>query len=329
MKVKLPTLKELALSASNEHNLYKFCTDILSAHRSGLFGGKPTLWDFMQDVAANLNRRKEGYSYSENSKAFSQSKKVYRDRRMFDLFALNYAGPSYNTVKKESRKGVQHVAGEHGEIFASLAEIYKEAKVAYGIVGAVPVILAEDERKLRSRVSYEQRFDSLAGFCGPKDNHVCISSYKLILGTGEAGYNKILDCFRADKVGGFARVVMVSPLHENLPRLVLCMSCTCNCFDSQWIKNQWEQIEKLWETYCKDVVGSIIGHTSDGDSRRRQLMLGQYKSTDGQHLKVDWPGWVFTSKLDLDGNSSGLGDEDFIHNGKKLINSIDSPVRIP
>ena len=122
---------------------------------------------------------------------------------------------------------------------------------------------------------------------------------------------------------------MVSPLHDKLPRLVLCVSCTCNCFNSQWVKDQWDRIDKLWDKHCKIVVGPIIGHASDGDSRRRQLMLADYKSTDGQRLKVDWPGWVFSAELDSNGNAMGLHDQDFIHNGKKLINPIDSPVRTP
>jgi hypothetical protein len=329
LKVKRPTLKESAIATSNEHNLYKFCGDILSAHRSGAFGGRPALWDFMRDVAANLNRRKEGFRFSENSKALAQAMKVYGGRRMCDLFALNYSGPSYSTIKRDNKKGIQHVSGEHGEIFAAVAEIYKDAKAAHGITGPIPVILAEDETKVRSRVSYEQRFDTLAGFCGPKDNHMCVSDYKPNVGIGEDGYNKILNCFRSDKVGGFARVVMVSPLHDKLPRLVLCVSCTCNCFNSQWIKDQWDRIDQLWDKHCKIVVGPIIGHASDGDSRRRQLMLADYKSTDGQHLKVDWPGWVFSAELDSNGNAMGLHDQDFIHNGKKLINPIDSPVRTP
>jgi len=58
-------------------------------------------------------------------------------------------------------------------------------------------------------------------------------------------------------------------------------------------------------------------------------MLADYKSQDGNRLKVDWPGWVFRGKLDSDGNGMGLHDQDFIHNGKKLINSIDSPIRTP
>jgi len=56
------------------------------------------------------------------------------------------------------------VPGEHREIFAALGDIYRDAKSAHGITGPVPVILAEDETKVRSRVCYEQRFDTLAGF---------------------------------------------------------------------------------------------------------------------------------------------------------------------
>ena len=194
-----------------------------------------------------MNRRKQGFRFSDNSKALVQAMKVYGGRRMCDLFSLNYAGPSYSTVKRENKKGIQHVPGEHGDIFAAVAEIYKDAKLAHNILGQVPVILAKDETKVRSRVSYEQCYDTLAGFCGPKENHVCISSYKPVVGTGEEGYNRILECFRGDKVGGFARIIMVSPLHSKLPRLVLCVSCTCNCFDSEWVREQWSRIERLWK----------------------------------------------------------------------------------
>jgi hypothetical protein len=37
-------------------------------------------------------------------------------------------------------------------------------------------------------------------------------------------------------IGAFACVIIVNPLHVKLPRLVLSLSCTCNCFDSEWVK---------------------------------------------------------------------------------------------
>jgi hypothetical protein len=323
LKVKRPTLKESAKLASDEHDLMKFCNNILAAHRSGVFGGKPALWDFMKDSAANLNRKDPAHRFSDNSKAFAQAMKMYGGKRMCDLFALNYAGPGYSTVKRDCRKGVQFVPGEHSQIFKAVAQIYADAKKVHGITGPVPVILAEDETKVKSRVAYEQKWDSLAGFCGVKDNHVCISDYKLLVGSGDEGYSRVVEGFRTNKVGGFARVVVVNPLHDKLPRLVLVVSYTCNCFNAAWVRDQWKTIERLWEKECKGEVGPIVGHASDGDSRRRQLMLSDYKETGGTRLKLDWEGWLFSAGVDNNGDAFGLHDQDYIHNGKKLINPID------
>ena len=142
---------------------------------------------------------------------------------MCDLFALNYADPSYSTIKRDNKKSIQYVPSEHGEIFAAVAKICRDAKAAHGISRPVSIILVEDETRARSRISYEQRFDTLTGFCGPKDTHMCISNYKLVVGNGKEGYNKILECFCSDKASGFARVVIVNPFHDKLPKLVLCV----------------------------------------------------------------------------------------------------------
>jgi len=236
LKVKRPTLRDMAKNANSDHNVHKFCQNILNAHRTGAFGGKPALWDFIEDVAQNLNRDDRGNRYSGNSKCFAQAMKVYGGRRMCDLFALNFAGPTYSTIKEDLKKGVQFVPGEHSEMFGAVARIYADAKIAHNIIGSVPVILAEDETKVKGRMSWEAKWDTLAGFCGPKANHVCITTYKPICGVGEDGYNKIVESFRDDQVGSFARVIIVNPLHDKLPRLVLVVCCTCNCFDSAWVR---------------------------------------------------------------------------------------------
>jgi hypothetical protein len=44
---------------------------------------------------------------------------------MCDLFSLKFAGPSYSSIKHESRKGVQFVPGEHREVFRAVAQIYE------------------------------------------------------------------------------------------------------------------------------------------------------------------------------------------------------------
>ena len=290
LKARRPTMRQSAITATSDGNLMKFCNNIISAHRTGAFGGKPGLWDFLKDVAGNLNRKGRGNRYSENTKCFSQAMRIYGGRRLCDLFTLNFAGPSYDTIRRERRKGVQFISGEHAEIFESIANIYSAAKVAHGISGPIPVILAEDETKVRGRVSWESRWDTMVGFCGPKDSHTCIPHYKPTVGVGEAGYNKMVDSFRLDKVGGFARVIVVSPMHDKLPRLVLVACCTCGCFDSSWVRQQWDRIDDLWRKHCYAAVGPIIGHASDGDSRRRQLMLIDYRGLEGRRLSVDWEG---------------------------------------
>ena len=129
-------------------------------------------------------------------------------------------------------------------------------------------------------------------------------------------------------MGGFARIVVVNPMHEKLPRLVLVVSCTCGKFNAEWIRAQWDLIDVEWEASCKEIIGPIIGHASDGDSRRRQLMLKDYKSDVGKRLKLEWEGWLFSASLDDNGDARGLHDQDYIHNRKKLINPLDSPVRV-
>ena len=320
-------MRESARNTSVDNNLIKFCNNIISAHRVGAFGGKDALWDFMKDVAQNLNRKDSRNRYCENTKCFSQAMRIYGGRRLCDLFSLNFAGPSYDSIRRDSRKGVTFVSGEHADIFSSIASIYIDAKKVHGISGPIPVTLAEDETKVRSRVSWEARSDTMLGFCGPKEKHTCITNYKPKVEDGVGGYNEMMESFKLDKVEGFARVIVVNPLHDKLPRLVLVACCTCGCFNSDWVRGQWKRIDDLWTQHCYAAVGPVIGHGSDGDSRRCQLMLANYCSSEGPRLSVDWEGWVFTSAINIHGEATGLHDQDYIHNGKKLLNPLDSNVK--
>ena len=205
---------------------------------------------------------------------------------MCDLITLNFVGPSYTTIKQENKKGVQFIPEEHPEIFRCIAQIFKEPKIAHAISRPIPVILAEDETKVKSRVAWEPQRDTLAGFCGWKNNHRCCTTLKLVVGSGKHGYESIVGAFRDAKMGGFARVIMLNPLHSALPRLALVVTCIYNCFDSNWIRNQWKVIDKLWGVHCAKEIGPIIGHASEGDSRHRQLMVADYLSKIGRRLAI-------------------------------------------
>jgi hypothetical protein len=144
LKMSRPTLQERARQLEGERGVLNFCHNIISAHRTGAFGRKPTLWDFMQDVARNLNRSAKGFRFLDNSKSFVRAMKMYGGRRMVDLYSLNMYGPSYDTIKRENKKGVHFVPGEHREIFRCVADIYHKAMVAHDVSGPVPVILSEE-----------------------------------------------------------------------------------------------------------------------------------------------------------------------------------------
>jgi hypothetical protein len=70
--------------------------------------------------------------------------KIFGGRRMCDLFALNYAGPNFSTIKRQNQKGVHFMPSEHASIFKAVAEIYRATKELYGVGGAVPISLADD-----------------------------------------------------------------------------------------------------------------------------------------------------------------------------------------
>ncbi|KAL3695382.1 hypothetical protein R1sor_009458 [Riccia sorocarpa] len=102
-----------------------------------------------------MNRAKQGNRYSRSTRAITQ--------------ALFQFGGKQN--------------------FAEVSKILEACKRYYGIVGDVPVILAEDETRIKPRVRWECRRDTLIGFCGSKDAHTCRLGLELAVGDGEDGYS--------------------------------------------------------------------------------------------------------------------------------------------
>jgi hypothetical protein len=82
------------LKCLKRKDVLQFCNNILSTHHTNAFGGKFSLWDFLKDVARNINRKKEGYKLNMNSKGFAQIMKMYGGQHMCDLFQLNFVGPN-------------------------------------------------------------------------------------------------------------------------------------------------------------------------------------------------------------------------------------------
>ncbi|KAG1655018.1 hypothetical protein GQR58_024744 [Nymphon striatum] len=215
-------------------------------------------------------------------------------------------GPNMDTAYTWRQNQIVHSTPDgSSEHMAKLAEVYKAIMKKHNI-DKVPVLLAEDKIAIKKEVSYDQETDQLLGFCG-KSMH--------------------------DDVGSLARVIMVNPLHPNLPRMVAFILPTCNKFSHLDVYSQWVKIQKNYEQLA-DVLGPLIGNSSDGDSQRRKCMLSLTTSEEGNRLQAipEILGFIFKgTKIDLgDGtyHVSGLGDQDYIHEHKKLINPLDHPSRI-
>ena len=133
-----------------------------------------------------------------------------------------------------------------------MACIYQQAKEAYGIQRPIPIILAEDETKVKSRIGWDSKGDFLIGFCGPHkgDDHKCVTDFQPAVDIEESGYNVISDAYSENTIGSFARMIIVNTLHEKLPKLVFVVCCTCNCFTTHWVRRQWHQIDLLWSKEC-------------------------------------------------------------------------------
>ncbi|KAL3695398.1 hypothetical protein R1sor_009474 [Riccia sorocarpa] len=137
--------------AVNRKNVMTFLRNICRAHRSGAFGGKEALWDFLKDVGQNLNMKSRGRRYSKTTEAIMQT-----------LFQFG---------------------GRQSSNFQEVNNILTTAKQFHGIECDVPVILAEDETRVKPRVRWEPRRDTLIGFCEQKVEHVCLPVPLHLLGS--------------------------------------------------------------------------------------------------------------------------------------------------
>ncbi|KAL2644026.1 hypothetical protein R1flu_011613 [Riccia fluitans] len=192
--------------------------------------------------------------------------------------------------------------------FEEVAKILMAAKALHCITGDVAVILAEDETRVKPIVRWEARRDMLIGLCGDKDNHVCKMGLEVEVGSDELGYSKIVESFEQKIQGLYARVVIVNPLHEKLPRLIVYASVTCNLFIASWVRDHWKGLKQRWDKCCRQEMGHVLGHASDGDAHRRKLMLEDYLGSEGQRWTIGWDRWVLSCIVLDFGNVYALGD---------------------
>ncbi|KAL2620429.1 hypothetical protein R1flu_000634 [Riccia fluitans] len=226
---------QIAGEFAKRKDIVRFLRNICNAHKKGAFGGKEALWEFLCDVGRNMNRATKGYWYSKSTQAIQQALFQFGGRRVVNCMSMNLLTPSLRTMKRNRSTFIPFLLGLQDSNFEEVAKILTAAKALHGIIGDVAMILAEDETRVKPTVRWEARHDTLIGFYGDKDNHVCKMGLEVEVGSGESGYSKIVESFEQKIQGSYARVVIVNPLHEKLPRLIVYASVTCNSFIASWL----------------------------------------------------------------------------------------------
>jgi len=73
------------------------------------------------------------------------------------MFSVNYFGPHFSIGKRDHKKKVQFILGEHLDFFSNVAKIYRKVEQALGITGLVPKIFTENETKVKGQIAYEPK----------------------------------------------------------------------------------------------------------------------------------------------------------------------------
>jgi hypothetical protein len=109
-------------------------------------------------------------------------------------------------------------------------------------------------------------------------------------------YQAILDAFSTKQRASYGRIMVVNPLHSQLPKLAVLFQATCNKFDAGFVREQWKFVAQLWDQHLLSALGPLIGHASDGDARRRHLQMEDYTSAKATPYTLpDAPGFLFSA----------------------------------
>ena len=145
-------------------------------------------------------------------------------------------------------------------------------------------------------------------------------------------YNRILDAFKTQKVATQGRVIMVVPLHPDLPTLAVLWAPCCGAMTADdYVRPQWERVDLLLKKYFEPIGLFQTGKASDGASTRRKPQYQQMSSTDGDRYLLDVPGFTLTG-VAIRRNGALVGvccihDQDYMHCAKKMIGACDRAVR--
>ena len=78
---------------------------------------------------------------------------------------------------------------------------------------------AEDETVIIGHIQWDYVVnDDSWGWCGRSGaNHECEPAFVHVVGDDDDAYGRLIEAYRTYKVGGFAWVIMLNPVHQYFP----------------------------------------------------------------------------------------------------------------
>ena len=259
--------------------------DIIAIERAGKFEQRVALLHFVRDMlhALKLRDGPEG-KRSRNMQWHASSKRIFAVLR-------KYGGPKTTrfmhetletavdkTILDEWRRTRMYFDPGEAQwevLITRVGRLYHDIMQSKSIKPPVMYERSEDDTTVPGASEFNQRLDSLVGFCGrltlDGQPHVCDPHCSIIIGEGDDAYDIIEGAHANYQLAGYLRVVVINPLHKQLPRLTIVVHAHCNRFDTAWLKRQWEQEEALCMRLVSPFLGDDLGSGSDGDARRFTL----------------------------------------------------------
>jgi hypothetical protein len=260
---------------------------ILRCERAGKFEERKVLFDFISDMLRSLaltdadtGRRSNNMRWSSSTLRVFACIKLLGGPKLNRFFAATLEAPSASTISRTLAQTKLHLpVGPDAGVFKQIGEVYGELKRLLGITGPVPFELSEDETGVQVGATLCARTNTIRDFCGAIGvNHCCDESCSVFIGGREVAYEQIVQAFKTRKRSTSMRLLVVNPIHPELPKFAISAHGTCNGFSAAFIANSWRGVRELSAQHLEGPLGPLIGHASDGDARRFHNQLAEMSS---------------------------------------------------
>ena len=303
--------------------------------RKGMLKDKTGVINIITTIAKNLPKKSKGHRYqSEENSDYAdlfESAMIMGGAKICDLLADNLGGPNSETIKLWTKKNsFEYDFSNFKKTVEFIVSLYKSCKIRIQESRKVPYLKAEDETAIEARLTYDEKLDCVWGYCRPLDHRECEEDFVIFVGNEEDAYERLVEAMNTSKLANYARVIMINPIHERLPRIVLHLQANCNCFTHNTVIHQWLKYDAICKEILDPILGPDIGKSSNGDGRRRKLMLNQSSDVNEEQCYKPVPideGFLFSANItqnsEREFDINNLSDQDYIHNHKKLDNQLD------